>query len=573
MKSSKLVRNVAALLAVPAIFFLFSPKAQAAPFIPGNIVVLQEGDGSATLSTTSAPVFLLEYLPSTASQSVPVQTIGIPTTGGNRLVQSSGSASEGFITRSLNTSNVTFVGYDASVGISNVPTTSAAGTNRLWGQVDFNGNFTRGASGSSTAFSGSNVRSSVSDGSNYWMSGTASSSANQGIWYSSNGAPWIQIITASPPNTRVTRIFNGNLYYSVAASISGFSGLPTNTATATATGITSSSIYDFAINPAGTVAYVCDDSALASGGGIQKWTNSGATWAKAFTFGSSANTASNNLTAGCRGLAVDFSGANPVIYATTADTATKVIKISDTSAFTAGGDSADQATILATAPANIAFRGVALAPPSASAGTAPSISGISPSNITNSVGSTATFTLSGGTGYPAASNFWYQISGGTTNLVSGATASTLTLTNVQTTNTAKYFAILTNAYGAATSSVASLTVLPGNPNITGISPTNVTANAGQTVTFALTGSFGIPAASNFWYKISGGTTNLISGATGTTLTFTNMLGSNTASYFAILTNVFGASTSSVVSLAVVDPIITIQPNSAQGLCVEQCNLE
>ena len=300
MKNTLIKIMSAAALAVAAV--IVGGRASAAPFIPGNIVVLQEGDGSAGLSTTSAPVFLLEFFSSTASQAVPVQTISIPTTGGSRLTQSGGSASEGFITRSLNTGNVTFAGYDAGVGITNIPGSAATGTNRCWGQVDLNGNYTRGASGSTTAFSGSNIRSSVSDGTNnYWMSGTAGSSANQGIWYSANGGAWIQIITASPPNTRVTRIFNGKLYYSTSAAIFGFSGLPTTvTAVPPATGITSGSVYDFAINPAGNVAYVADDGALSGTGGIAKWTNSGSVWGKAFTFGSSANTASNNLTAGCR---------------------------------------------------------------------------------------------------------------------------------------------------------------------------------------------------------------------------------------------------------------------------------
>jgi Big-like domain-containing protein len=569
MKSIKLVRNLAALLAVPVISILLNTQAQAAPFIPGNIVVTQYGDGSAALSSTSAPVFVMEYLPSTAGQVIPVQTISIPTTGTNRLTVTGNSTTEGFIARSLNSSNVTFIGYDASLGTNAISSTTGTANNRCIGQLDANGNFTRIASGSGTAYSGSNIRSAISDGTNYWTAGTAGTTSQGGIWYSANGAAWSQIGTGNASgNIRVTKIFNGSLLLSTGSGTVGlwsYNGIPNSSATATnMITTTTASPYDFAINPAGNVAYINDDSALsgggATGGGIEKWTFNGTAWSRAFTMG-----LSNSLTAGCRGMAVDFSGANPVIYATTADTATKLIKITDTSAFAAITNVTDQAITLAVAPANTAFRGVALAPPSASSGTAPAISGITPPAITNSIGSTVTFTLTGGTGYPAASNFWYQVSGGTTNLISGATAATLTLTNVQATNTAKYFAILTNAYGSTTSSVASLTVVPGYPSITGISPTNVTVNASQTVTFTLSGSFGIPVSSNFWYKIAGSTTNLISGATGTTLTFSNVLGSNTASYFAILTNAFGSSTSSVASLTVIDPIITAQPNSAQGL--------
>ena len=109
------------------------------------------------------------------------------------------------------------------------------------------------------------------------------------------------------------------------------------------------------------------------------------------------------------------------------------------------------------------------------------------------------------------------------------------------------------------------TSYPNPPQIQGISPISVTTNAGSTVAFALVASPGNPTASNFWYKIVGATTTLVPGATTTILTLNNVLAADTASYFAILTNTFGASTSSVVSLTVIDPYITKQPASAQGL--------
>lgn len=551
MKSITRLIYAAALTAAAA---LAVDSAIAAPFIPGNIVVLQEGDGSVATSTASSPVFLLEFLPATASQGLPVQTIALPATGASRLTQSSGSASEGFLTRSINSSNITFVGYDAPIGIANVPGTSANGTNRCWGQVDFNGNFTRGASGSSTAYSGSNIRSSVSDGTNYWMSGTASTAANGGIWYSANGAAWTEIIAAGG-NFRVTRIFNGRLYYDNSTTLSAFGGMPASTATAAATGITGSSLYDFAINPAGNVAYVCDDTSAATA--ISKWTNNGSAWARAFTFG-----ASNSLTAGCRSLAVDFSGANPVLYSTTADAPQKLIRITDTSALTAITNVTDQATPLAVAPTNTAFRGVALAPVSSSTGTAPSINGISPASLSVNVGGTAAFTLSGGVGYPAASNHWYVVTSSTPNLLSdgvqgsgsgirGALTGTLTLTNVQPSDTAAYFAILTNASGSVTSSVVTLNVT-ASPTIAGISPAGITTYSGGLATFTLTATTGTPTASNLWYKIVDATTNLIASQTGWVLALTNVTTADAAGYFAILTNASGSATSSVVTLSIND---------------------
>ena len=97
-----------------------------------------------------------------------------------------------------------------------------------------------------------------------------------------------------------------------------------------------------------------------------------------------------------------------------------------------------------------------------------------------------------------------------------------------------------------------------------VSPSNTTANAGQTVSFSVSQT-GSPA-SNFWYQIVGSTTNLIPWATSSTLTLTNVLGTNSGSFFVILTNIAGSATSSVVALTVLnDPNIQIQPNSAQGL--------
>jgi hypothetical protein len=532
--------------------------AYASPFTTGNIAVLQEGDGTTALSTASSPMAILEYTPGGGL----VQTIPIPTNGVNRLTQSSGSASEGFLARSINTSNLTFVGYDAALGIANVPGTSANGTNRCVGQLDYTGNFTRSASGSTNAFTGSNVRSSTSDGTNYWISGTGNPTTSGGIWYSAGGGVPAQIVGG---NLRVTKIFNGNLYYTTASGtvgLFGFSGLPTATATASNLFVTGGSPYDFAINPAGTVAYVCDDSTLASGGGIIKWTFSSGTWTKNFTFGSS-----NALTAGCRGLAVDFSGPNPVLYATTADTATKVIKLTDTSAFTAITNTTDQATTLATAGANYALRGVALAPVNPEGGP-PHITGIAPLSLTNGSGSSVQFLVTA-TGSAPLAYFWYkEIPGTSTNLIAGATTAALVFPSAAVSDSANYQVVVSNLFSPplATSAVVSLTITSAPPTISGIAPLSITTNAGSQVSFTVTASGGPPLGYQ-WYKETGSTTNLIAGATTSTLTLPSVLTGDAANYQAAVTNAsLTGATSSVVSLTVTaDPHIAAQPANAYGL--------
>ena len=86
---------------------------------------------------------------------------------------------------------------------------------------------------------------------------------------------------------------------------------------------------------------------------------------------------------------------------------------------------------------------------------------------------TAAFTSASSLAYQ-----WQKISGGGTNLISGATNMTLTLTNLQLTDTASYQLRATNAFGIAISKASSLTVssLPAGVNNV------ITAAAAQTGT-------------------------------------------------------------------------------------------
>src|SRR5262249_26600754 len=149
----------------------------------------------------------------------------------------------------------------------------------------------------------------------------SSTAAKAGIQYAALGttSAGTQVL-ATPSNTRVTRIFNGQLYgtsgstpYTCVFTVG--TGVPTSTrqiATALP-GFTTSgaSPYEFAVSPDGKTIYVADDRAIASGGGVQKWTYASATWSLASTFIA-------GLTTGVRGLSVDWSGAQPRVYVTTA---------------------------------------------------------------------------------------------------------------------------------------------------------------------------------------------------------------------------------------------------------------
>jgi hypothetical protein len=84
-----------------------------------------------------------------------------------------------------------------------------------------------------------------------------------------------------------------------------------------------------------------------------------------------------------------------------------------------------------------------------------------PASQTVYTNASATFTLAG-IGYPTPGIRWYEVAGGATNLIAGATNLSYTTSPVTiNTNGTQYYAVFSNAVGTATSSTATLTVLAG----------------------------------------------------------------------------------------------------------------
>jgi hypothetical protein len=155
-------------------------------------------------------------------------------------------------------------------------------------------------------------------------------------------------------NTRVIQDLGGSLYFSTSSGTPGIwriSGTPAVSngppSLVLALGA-SGSPFAFAFDPDFTVAYVADDS-LAGEGGVQRWDFADGNWAVSYVFSGLTNT-------GARGLAVDFSGQRPVLYATTAEsTANRLVTIVD-------AGPASEVTTLFTAGANQLYHGVAFTP-------------------------------------------------------------------------------------------------------------------------------------------------------------------------------------------------------------------
>jgi hypothetical protein len=166
--------------------------------------------------------------------------------------------------------------------------------------------------------------------------------------------------------------------------------------------------------------------------------------------------------------------------------------------------------------------------------------------------------ISSTVGAPPFNYEWFYVSGVTTNLIAGATNGTLTLTNVQVAQGSySYFVIVSNTYGSATSSFATLNIASGAPTLAAdINPLLVETPVGIPVTFFVTATGTEP----FGYQWSneGGA---IAGATSSSYSFDALAGTN--SYYVTVTNVDGSipsSTAVVVGLTGAPPVISFNGN-------------
>ncbi len=339
--------------AAGSVFYrLASPVYSTAVFAKGDLIVLRVGNGS--INANGAPGFLYDF--STYGGASPVK-VNLPTTGSNALTFGS-SSFEGVLSLSADGRKIMVAGYNISLGSSSSAldsssTTGATSVPRAVGSMDESGNFILEAT--TAKFSGSTIRSAASDGSgNVWAGGGAS-----GIVYLGSNSPAATLWSVST-STRALAFANGNLCFTetgMGQGVMAFTGAPKTAATPSliintaGTGTGTASPEGFVFNPTSTIAYVVDNRTAATGGGLQRFNWNGSAWVYAYTLG-------NTLTSSqvIYQMAADFSGANPVLYATTGEsTANHLITVTDT------GPSSTLAN-LETAPSGDAFRGVVFAP-------------------------------------------------------------------------------------------------------------------------------------------------------------------------------------------------------------------
>lgn len=161
-----------------------------------------------------------------------------------------------------------------------------------------------------------------------------------------------------------------------------------------------------------------------------------------------------------------------------------------------------------------------------------------PLSQTNAFGGNTTFTVVAAGSTPLA----YQWRFFGTNL-SGATTTSLTLTNLQTTNAGNYTVVITNTYGSVTSAVASLTV-NASPVINN-QPQSLSVNLGANAAFNVIAAGGPPLY--YQWRFAGSD---IPGATNNTYTQLNAQLADAGNYTVVVTNYAGSITSTVAALTV-----------------------
>ena len=170
-----------------------------------------------------------------------------------------------------------------------------------------------------------------------------------------------------------------------------------------------------------------------------------------------------------------------------------------------------------------------------------------PASRTNSPGTTATFTVTT-SGTEPLSYQWLQNQAPLANggRISGATANTLVISNLQPADAGNYTVVVTNAVGAVTSAVAVLTVVVP-PTIT-TQPLSQTAPQGTSVTFTVAATGTAP----FSYQWQLNNVS-ISGATASSCTRANVQLTDAGSYSVVVSNLAGSATSANAILTVTSP--------------------
>ncbi len=173
---------------------------------------------------------------------------------------------------------------------------------------------------------------------------------------------------------------------------------------------------------------------------------------------------------------------------------------------------------------------------------------VQPADQMVGLGANATFTVAASGELPLAYQWRFQ---GANR--SGATRSSLTLTNVQLSNAGGYSVVITNYGGSLTSDVATLSVL--FPPSIATQPSSITNAVGESNAFTVVASGTTPLA--FQWRFNGAA---LADATNSTLIFAGIQTNQAGSYVVTVSNFYGMVTSSPALLVLkLPPTISVQP--------------
>jgi hypothetical protein len=348
--------------------------ADTAHFQPGQLAVLQAGDGVVKQHLKQAPIFVDQFDPKTFNDA-PSYQVAIPTNGAGSLFFNGHAATEGGLSRSADHKLLVFAGYGGVSLLEQAGTPSLLDIQRGFCTVDASGGVKVLLYQPDSSDDKMNPRGGVSDGENhFWGCGNAGATL-----FLNPAASKTPVQFDAVPNTRAMKIINHTLYATlngpdaVAAGtepgIYEFTDAAGNPASLPQPGTSKISlvvpvsapyvkIAGFDLSPDKTVAYVADVD-----GGIEKYVKSGQSWKLACNFAIPQNIPkADNHAAGCFAVAADFSGPAPVIFATTTEgyngtvNSNRVVRITDTNA------TAVVSTVAQSPSDNIAFRGIDFTP-------------------------------------------------------------------------------------------------------------------------------------------------------------------------------------------------------------------
>jgi len=576
-----------------ALMSFVAANAQAAqPAIPpGKIVVFKAGDSSGVYNISKskvAPCFVQVFDPVLTNQSSPLISVALSTTSsvpGSLWINPHAGSEGGGISRTTDRQFLALEGYTGNI-LSPTASKPSANTNVYRGIVTLDA-FTNAVSvysdlanwfGLPPGVAQNNPTGIAStDGTNFWGTGNvtgSSSEASGTLFYNANVGPTPFEIQNYIQAAAEARIIGGTLYVVVpGAGVYNFLNANNNSVvplpydpnvsnpyqTVALTnlflnwGSPFANIVNFDMNAAGTIAYGADETY-----GIVKFTNNGSAWVQApYYFGSTniGTTLQPPAQQGCFGICVDFSGTNPVIYATTMEYGTgttgngqgnpnnnRLISIVDSGN---PGTNMVAQTLATAVTTNEVFRGIDFTPD-----LRPLITS-APASVSTTNGGSATFAVSADSVYTL--NYQWLQNG--TNL-NGQTSSSLALNNLATNfNGYTYQCIVSNNYGVVTSTPpASLTVtiFVVAPVITN-AVVHTTNYVGNTETFAAIFPTGTQPFTYQWYQ---GTTKLVddnvkySGSTSSSLTISNLVTGDSGNYYLTAHNSAGTASNLVDVLSV-----------------------